>query len=96
MGRSSSWLISALIHGALLLGAATVALTYDVVFDASRDSSGFQCGMRERTWVFDRIDRTPDHFQRKAPGPGTPSIANEEDIWGSRRGDEFEEDSVDP
>jgi hypothetical protein len=71
VNRSSSWLGSALIHGALLIGAG---IPFFASYGVVRGTGGlfgsdFECGIREAAGRVDRIDRSKDVFHRPFPEP---------------------------
>src|SRR5689334_21440357 len=65
MGRSGSWLLSAVIHGAMLIGAIIPVLASSV--EIEHGSRSFVCSIRESTWRVDRIDRRADVFTQQRP-----------------------------
>ncbi|HVE39262.1 MAG TPA: hypothetical protein VNM14_05195 [Planctomycetota bacterium] len=66
MGRFRSWLLSAVIHGALLVGATLPLM--DRSGDAEGgDDGGMVCRFIEAPWRFDRVDHAPDVFGHERP-----------------------------
>jgi len=67
--RTGPWLISAGLHGVLLLGAALFALERYVSGADGRSGAGFDCDVRTSTVMFDHIEQPLEVFHRKVPSP---------------------------
>jgi hypothetical protein len=68
MSRFGSWALSAVIHGALLLGAMIPALAVTLgTGDGGDGESGFLCRLSEAPWRFERMDRPADVFLHERP-----------------------------
>jgi hypothetical protein len=69
MDRSGSWLLSAVIHGAVLLGALLPALSLPGSLGGKGDGSGFQVAVRESGWKVEVLERPVEFLVRKGPWP---------------------------
>jgi hypothetical protein len=72
MMKIESWVMSAGIHGALMLGAILVGLE-GTGFGIGIDSgSGFPCTRGEPTWRVDLVERPGNGFTREGPNAAEP------------------------
>ncbi len=65
MDAKSCWVVSAVIHGVLLMGAAGMAYDHFVLRDG--EGSGFTCRLGDPTVRFDRVERPKDVFGGRIP-----------------------------